>query len=279
MRNFFVSFRKNTASPGFLLCVAMTVLLLFAAEVYYDFDTQTRYSVFRALTYLTPDEHAANYELCSQMVVQNACSGWFSLFAPIIAAFCFVPTVCTERGEKAVRFQIFRTTRLKYSLSQFFSGVISGGAAISLGYIIFAALVMGLFPDIGEMSEFAADVLLETTFDLPYQILKMFLFGAFWSIPAMLLTSVLNNKYLIMCIPFFLKYGLKQLHQKISQDAFSAVNTDKNAIALANAINPDGILWVYDETRLVIWLVFGISAALMFAAFIIINRKRVDCGA
>ena len=279
MRNFFVSFRKNAASPGFLLCVAMTVLLLFAAEVYYDFDTQTRYSVFRALTYLTPDEHAANYELCSQMVVQNACSGWFSLFAPIIAAFCFVPTVCTERGEKAVRFQIFRTTRLKYSLSQFFFGVISGGAAISLGYIIFAALVMGLFPDIGEMSEFAADVLLETTFDLPYQILKMFLFGAFWSIPAMFLTSVLNNKYLIMCIPFFLKYGLKQLHQKISQDAFSAVSSDKNAIALANAINPDGILWVYDETRLVTWLVFGISAALMFAAFIIINRKRVDCGA
>lgn len=279
MRNFFVSFRKNTASPGFLLCVAMTVLLLFAAEVYYDFDTQTRYSVFRALTYLTPDEHAANYELCSQMVVQNACSGWFSLFAPIIAAFCFVPTVCTERGEKAVRFQIFRTTRLKYSLSQFFSGVISGGAAISLGYIIFTALVMGLFPDIGEMSEFAADVLLETTFDLPYQILKMFLFGAFWSIPAMFLTSVLNNKYLIMCIPFFLKYGLKQFHQKISQDAFSAVSPDKNAIALANAINPDGILWVYDETRLVTWLVFGISAALMFAAFIIINRKRVDCGA
>ena len=279
MRNFFVSFRKNTASPGFLLCVAMTVLLLFAAEVYYDFGTQTRYSVFRALTYLTPDEHAANYELCSQMVVQNACSGWFSLFAPIIAAFCFVPTVCTERGEKAVRFQIFRTTRLKYSLSQFFSGVISGGAAISLGYIIFTALVMGLFPDIGEMSEFAADVLLETTFDLPYQILKMFLFGAFWSIPAMFLTSVLNNKYLIMCIPFFLKYGLKQFHQKISQDAFSAVSSDKNAIALANAINPDGILWVYDETRLVTWLVFGISAALMFAAFIIINRKRVDCGA
>mgnify|MGYP004472210083 FL=1 len=279
MRNFFVSFRKNAASPGFLLCVAMTVLLLFAAEVYYDFGTQTHYSVFRALTYLTPDERAANYELCSQMVIKNAYSGWFSLFAPIIAVFCFVPTLCTERGEKAVRFQIFRTTRLKYSLSQFFSGVISGGAAISLGYIIFAALVMGLFPDIGEMSEFAADVLLETTFDLPYQILKMFLFGAFWSIPAMLLTSVLNNKYLIMCIPFFLKYGLKQLHQKISQDAFSAANTDKNAIALANAINPDGILWVYDETRLVTWLVFGISAALMFAAFIIINRKRVDCGA
>lgn len=279
MRNFFVSFRKNAASLGFLLCVAMTVLLLFAAEVYYDFDTQTRYSVFRALTDFTAEERAANYELCSHMVVQNARSGWFSLFAPIIAAFCFVPTICSEREEKASRFQIFRTTKLNFGVSQFFSGVVSGGAAISLGYIIFAVFVMILFPNIDEISGFSAEILQETAFNLPLLTLKVFLFGAFWSIPAMLLTSVLNNKYLIMCIPFFLKYGLKQLHQKISQDAFSAVNTDKNAITLANAINPDGILWVYDETRLVTWLVFGISAALMFAAFIIINRKRVDCGA
>lgn len=279
MRNFIVSFRKNAASFGFWLCVAMTVLLLFAAEVYYDFGTQTRYSVFRALTDFTPEERAANYELCSRMVVQNARSGWFSLFAPIIAAFSFVPTICSEREEKAARFQIFRTTKLNFGVSQFFSGVVSGGIAIALGYIIFAAFVMILFPNIGEMSGFSVEILQGTAFNLPLLTLKVFLFGAFWSVPAMFLTSVLNNKYLIMCIPFFLKYGLKQLHQKISQDAFSADNIDRNVIKLANAINPDGILWVYDETRLVTWLVFGISAALMFAAFIIINGKRVDCGA
>lgn len=279
MRSFYLQLKRIVTSPEFWCCILFTLILLFFAQIFLDSNTEDRYSVTRVLIEFSKEEMTFNYEMCNTMILQNACSGWFSLFAPIIAAFCFVPTVCTERVEKAVRFQIFRTTRLKYSLSQFFSGVISGGVAISLGYIIFAALVMGLFPDIGEMSEFAADVLLETTFDLPYQILKMFLFGAFWSIPAMFLTSVLNNKYLIMCIPFFLKYGLKQLHQKISQDAFSAVSSDKNAIALANAINPDGILWVYDETRLVTWLVFGISAALMFAAFIIINRRRVDCGA
>ena len=251
----------------------------FFAQIFIDSNTEDRYSVTRVLIEFSKEEMTFNYEMCNTMILQNACSGWFSLFAPIIAAFCFVPTVCTEREEKASRFQIFRTTKLKYSLSQFFSGVISGGAAISLGYIIFAAFVMILFPNIGEISGFSAEILQETAFNLPLLTLKVFIFGAFWSIPAMFLTSVLNNKYLIMYIPFFLKYGLKQLHQKISQDAFSADNIDRNAITLANAINPDGILWVYDETRLVTWLVFGISAALMFAAFIIINRKRVDCGA
>ena len=279
MRSLYLQLKRIVTSTKFGCCILFTIILLFFAQIFLDSNTEDRYSVTRVLIEFSKEEMTFNYEMCNTMILQNACSGWFSLFAPIIAAFCFVPTICSEREEKASRFQIFRTTKLNFGVSQFFSGVVSGGAAISLGYIIFAVFVMILFPNIDEISGFSAEILQETAFNLPLLTLKVFLFGAFWSIPAMLLTSVLNNKYLIMCIPFFLKYGLKQLHQKISQDAFSAVNTDKNAITLANAINPDGILWVYDETRLVTWLVFGISAALMFAAFIIINRKRVDCGA
>lgn len=279
MRSLYLQLKRIVTSTKFGCCILFTIILLFFAQIFLDSNTEDRYSVTRVLIEFSKEEMTFNYEMCNTMILQNACSGWFSLFAPIIAAFCFVPTICSEREEKASRFQIFRTTKLNFGVSQFFSGVVSGGIAIALGYIIFAVFVMILFPNIDEISGFSAEILQETAFNLPLLTLKVFLFGAFWSIPAMLLTSVLNNKYLIMCIPFFLKYGLKQLHQKISQDAFSAVSSDKNAIALANAINPDGILWVYDETRLVTWLVFGISTALMFAAFIIINRKRVDCGA
>lgn len=279
MRSFYLQLKRIVTSIEFWCCILFTIILLFSAQIFIESNTGERYSVTRVLIEFSKEEMTFNYEMCNTMILQNARSGWFSLFAPIIAAFCFVPTICSEREEKASRFQIFRTTKLNFGVSQFFSGVVSGGIAIALGYIIFAVFVMILFPNIDEISGFSAEILQETAFNLPLLTLKVFLFGAFWSIPAMFLTSVLNNKYLIMCIPFFLKYGLKQLHQKISQDAFSAVNTDKNAITLANAINPDGILWVYDETRLVTWLVFGISTALMFAAFIIINRKRVDCGA
>lgn len=279
MRNFIVSFRKNVTSLGFWLCVGMTVLLLFAAEVYYDYNTQTRYSVFRALTIFSREELANHFELCSATVVQNARSGWFTLFAPIITAFCFVPIICTEREEKAARFQIFRTTKLKYSISQFLSGVISGGLAMALGYIIFAVLAIILFPDMSEISGFTTDLMQETALNLLPLILKVFLFATFWSIPAMFLTSVLRNKYLIMCIPFFLKYGLNQLHQKISESVFLSSEINQNSINFANAINPDGILWVYDETMLTTALVFGVSAVLMFTVFVVIEQKRGDCGA
>lgn len=279
MRNFIVSFRKNATSLGFWLCVGMTVLLLFAAEVYYDYGTQSRYSVFRALTDFSREELANHIELCSANVVQNARSGWFTLFAPIIAAFCFVPIICAEREEKAARFQIFRTTKLKYSISQFFSGVVSGGIAISLGYIIFAIFVIILFPNMKIISEFPEDLMQDISQILLPLTLKVFVFGAFWSVPAMFLTSVLRNKYLILCIPFFLKYGLNQLHQKISESVFLSSEINQNSINIVNAINPEGILWVYDETMLTTALVFGISTILLFTAFVVIEQKRGDCGA
>ena len=277
MRSFIVTFRKNVTSLGFWLCVGMTILLLFAAEIYFDFGTQTRYSVFRALTDFSRSELANHFELCSITVIQNARGGWFTLFAPIIAAFCFVPTMCAEREQNAVRFQIFRTKKLNFHISQFLSGVISGGFAMALGYIIFAAAAFALFPSVSEMN--SAEMLQGANFNLLELTLGVWLFGAFWSIPAMFLTSVLRNKYIILCIPFFVKYGLNQTYQKVFQDAVSSEKFDKNLLEIANLINPNGLLWITDSTRLSVSLVFGISSILLFCAYLIVEQKRGDCGA
>lgn len=279
MRNLFVSFKKIITSRGFWLCVGMTVLLLFSAEVYTDYDTQDRYSVFRALTSLSREELCAEQELCGIMVIQNARGGWFTLFAPIITAFCFVPTMCAEREENAVRFQIFRTAKLKYSITKFLSGIISGGLAMALGYVIFSGAAMLLFPNVSEMTDSAKQMLGDITLDFPRLVVTTWLFGAFWSVPLMFLTSVLRNKYLVMCIPFFLKYGLTQSHHKILENTFSAEEIDEKMMKLANFIDPDGLLWINDSTRLNVISLFGIVSVLFFAAYIIIMQKRGDCGA
>lgn len=279
MRNFIVSFRKNVTSLGFLLCIGMTVLLLFSAEVYYDYSTQTRYSVFHTITMFSSDELANHYELCSMMIVQNARNGWFTLFVPIASAFCFIPMMCAEREQNAIRFQMFRTTRIKYHLSQFFSGVISGGLATTLGYILFAAIVLILFPNVSEMNEIEVQMLHGFEINLYELILEVWLFGSFWSIPAMFLTSVLQNKYLILCIPFFLKYGLNQTYQKIIQNAVSTDKIDNKLLDIAYLMNPDGLLWIDESNRLKIALLFGISAAVFFCIYLIINLKQGDSGA
>lgn len=277
MHNLIVSFRKKMTSCGFWLCFGMTVLLLFSAEIYTD-DNSSRYSVFRALTDFSTEDMTKKYQLCNILVSKNALMGWFTLFAPIIAAFCFSPLMCAEREENAVRFQIFRTTKLKYSIAEFFTGTISGGLAMALGYAIFCCAAMMMFPDVSEMTDSAAEILMNSSFDFPNTAFHVWLYGAFWSVPAMFLTSVLRNKYLIMCIPFFVKYGFSQTYQKILGNAISSENFDEKAIKLANFINPDGILWISETTRLNVVILFGALTLVFFAAFLIIMQKRSDSG-
>lgn len=279
MRNLFVSLRKNITSGGFWLCAGMTVLLLFSAEIYTDYDTMNRYSVFRALTDFSREELAAHFEMYNTAVIQNARGGWFTLFAPIIAAFCFVPLICAEHEENAMRFQIFRISKIKYSVTEFLSGTISGGLAMALGYALFGGAAMILFPGAPDLGGYDPEMFGNAAFNFPKLLLEMWLYGAFWSAPAMFCTSVTRNKYIVMCIPFFIKYGLAQTYQKLILNAISFEGIDEKMLKLANIINPDGILWVSDYTRLNAILVFGISAAVFFAAYVIINQKRGDCGA
>lgn len=279
MRGLVISFRKIITSRGFWLCVIMTVLLLFAAEVHTDSSTQNRYSVIRALMDFSAEELAEEFEFCNIMVVHYSRNGWFMLFTPIISAFCFVPLMTEEREKNAVRFQIFRTSKLKHYIAEFFAGVISAGTATAFGYGVFSAIVYPLFPSVSEMSEFAKNMLEGTAFNFPKLLLEMWCYGAFWSVPAMLLTSVLRNKYLIMCIPFFIKYGLTQTYQKITQNIYAGELQDAKMLRILSAVNPDGIIGINEFNRVSVIILFLISALILFAVYLMISMKRSDCGA
>lgn len=279
MRTLYVDFKKILTSSGFWLCILMTVLLLFFAEIHTDNTTLNRYSVIRGLTDFSREELAEEFEFCNISVVQNARSGWFMLFAPILGAFCFVPILTTEREENVLRFQIFRASRLKYYIADFFAGVVSAGAATALGYAFFSAIVSPLFPSISEMSDFAKNMLESTELNFPKLLLGMWCFGAFWSAPAMLLTSILRNKYLIMCIPFFLKYGLTQTYQKISQNIYAGEFPETKTLKILSAVNPDGIIWINEFNRVPVITLFAILALILLAIYLIVSMKRSDCGA
>lgn len=279
MRAFAVSIRKTIMSRGFIVCVIFTAILLFAAYIHTDYNTMNRYSVVRALTDFSREELSTEFEFCNIAVIQNARNGWFMQFAPILGAFCFAPIITTEREENALRFQIFRASKLKYYISQFLAGIISAGIATALGYALFTAIAFPLFPSISEMSEFAQMILSDWTFRFPKLLLGMFCFGAFHSAPALLLTSVLRNKYLIMCIPFFLKYGLTQAYQKLSQNYFAYGNPDAKMRKIINAINPDGIVRINESNYVSVIVLFAILFVFLFAIYLIISMKRSDCGA
>ena len=281
MRELLVSFRKIMTSRGFWLCVGMTVILMLTTEIYTDINTYNKYSVITALTELPAEEFTQHFELCRTVVMNDIRGGWLGMFIPIVTAFCFVPQICAERDNSAVRFQMFRSSKLKYNLTQFVSGTLAAGVAVLVGYVLVCGAVYLLFPAPSEFDGREAEWIASYGFSFPKQLLEIGLYGVFHSIPAMFCTAVMRNKYLIMCIPFFLKYGLSQAVQMIQRNAYGDYeNINLGLFKFTQIANPDGLLWITDQPDIKApALFFGITAAAFMAAYLIIKQNWRDSGA
>ena len=276
MRVFYLHLREICTSKGFYICITSAVILLLSAEIYNDSITNNRYSVIQTVMKFDLNDMLNYFEMCDLMVMQKAKNGWFSLFTPIITAFCFVPPICGEHDANARRFRIFRSSKLKFNLVRFFSSVICSGFAVMLGYVIFCGLIYFMFPHTAEFNGIQFE-----NFNFAKSLLGMFLFGTFWSMPAMLLTSFLRNRYVIMCVPLLFKYGISQSVQKISQNTLAGIDDiDYNLLKIANIINPDRLMYLENNSDMEwVILISGIFAVIFSAGYIIAGMKTEDCGA
>lgn len=281
MGNIYVCFRKLLTSLGFYLCILGTVALLFSAQVYTDTVNENRYSVIQAAMEFDGGYCLQHYDLCDFMIMKNAEYGWLTLFVPMITAFCFVPSMCTEQASNAIRYQIFRSSRLKFEFSRFLSGIISGGTAAAVGYAVFCGTVSLLFPAAAEYGGYEGQILADITFSFPCELLGIWLYGVFWSTPAMLLTSMMQNKYLIICIPFFVKYGMTQGYQRMIQSAVGDFeNVDHDLLKFLNITSPEALMGL-DGNGDFGWILlcFGTLLSGFLILYLTIQKSRRDCGA
>ena len=109
---------------------------------------------------------------------------------------------------------------------------------------------------------------------------EMFIYGAVAAIPSIMLTAISKNKYIVMCIPFFIKYALTQTCTKLLAQAYSSFdNIDERLIIFSNTINPDSILNIFEIANrewIVIYHIVILVIVLTFYLFI--QLRRLDCG-
>ena len=163
-----------------------------------------------------------------------------------------------------------------------------------VGFIIFVVIVHILFPFIGSYSEelqkdyrnvlAAMNINISGKFyvaEIMKKIGAMFLYGAFWAAPAMLLTGVIHNKYLILCLPFFLKYTMNQTVIRMTSQVLE--NPDK-VNPLFQRINmimyPDALAELSGDRKYMMQVLIY-SFAVMFLSYIVylfLQKRRVDHG-
>jgi len=294
IRNIKTNIYKIITGYGFYVCIIFTAVLCFSAYIYEDSMNGDKYSAFMSLTSFDRDFMLADTSFCSFEVMRKGAGSWLSLFIPLISAFAFIPLVCDEYEAKSVRFEIFRSSKLCYNLSQFITACLCGGFAVMLGFGLFILADYALFPNINEYStelkktyeEMLSCIYPNVTqsgysFIIIKKMGEMFLYGAVCAAPAIMFTSFIRNKYLVLCIPFFIKYTIDQTCIRLQSQASSDyTNIDTKMLKISSIADPDALSYLSDfgnDKKLV--LIY--NGALLFTAaviYLIIQSRRLDSG-
>ena len=285
-------FYKIVTGYGMYLCVLFTIILCFGTSIHIDMMNNDQYSVIRSLITFDREFMLSSYDFISINVALKGAGSWLSMFIPIISAFAYIPLVCDESESKSIRNAVFRSSKLKFYLLRFITAVLSGGFAVMIGYMVFCGMVFILFPGIGEFPaetrefyiQYLSDVYPSTAdfgigSALVIKFAEIFVYGAIAAIPAILLTAVSKNKYVVLCIPFFIKYALTQTSVKLIAQAYSnGEGVGGKLTDISNVINLDYVLQIYEMKGYKLIAVYIIVAISTLTLYLFIQLRRFDSG-
>lgn len=275
--------KKGVFNIGFAAAVITSVILCFTSSAYADGSNGKVYSVFEAVFAL--DKIDGDFTVSSVIIFGKALSGYIGLFMPVIAAFPFTVTFCSERGSGFMRLSVIRTGKNKYYFSKFLSAVIIGGLSVTLGVFIYGIIVALVFPSISsyEVSPEMLQIYIPngTSAAAAKVFTNAFIYGAIAVLPAFFLSSFCNDPYIITCIPFLFKFIQETALNKIYSEFIQNGEFDK--LDMLILFYPDSLVRIRERNSLdgICAAAVIINAAYVFlvlAGFIIIMNKRADKG-
>lgn len=290
--------KKVFTSFGFYSCVIITFLLCFTYNLSYDYVTNENLSIFNVFTSHSRSELLENVDYCSLNVFRVNISQWVILFIPIIASFSFVPLFCDERNSKMIRYSTVRTSKLTFNFGKFLSAFLAGGLAILIGHILFGIATYFMFPSLSEYSIELQDSFVESlAFMEPKmadlymsigsigliapRLFEFFLYGAISSIPVVVLAAISKNIYVIICVPFLMKYLIDQTMNKISLNVYmNNENPDKllQDFLIIFDTNATQNLFLYSDYIIKIIVANLVYVAIAYVIFSFIMNRRLDLG-
>lgn len=243
-------FKRVFSNKIYWLSVMTAILLLFCSAVHTD-DFSGKTYTFLSLFY---DDTAKGFlqngmiSMHSRFMGYDASYLW--MFCPIIVG---VPCVFSKKIE---RFVLFRISKNKYYLSKYATNLLLGGMIMLLAYVVFFAV--GFW-----MTKESWDMLVAR------KLLSVFFWGALNVIPSVILSEFVENKYLILCIPFVINYFMCMFMGSLIP------------FEIWNYISPWNyqILFLYDAKQILICSLIMLFLLVACGIGIKVSfERRCDCG-
>ena len=275
-----------TGGGLWLAAGAVFVLLLFAPAAFTS--TGAAVPALQAMICCALGQDGTQTEYIMPDALQltsSASSQYLDTFLPVIAAFPAVPLLLDAQKSGYSRFCLLRAGRAPWLCGQLLAGWFAGGAALALGYLAMALPTLMLLPwqDITP-----AQLLVSSPFAAlaPFlgagavvlaRMVDLFLYGSFFSLPALVLVRRLRNNYLALCLPLLVRFLydtlLTRFYRQALQDGAQSAAIQAadwfSANLAAAAAHPALPVWL--------WLLGGLGAALFFHCFL--AEGEVDIGA
>ncbi|MDE6733101.1 MAG: hypothetical protein K2J77_09535 [Oscillospiraceae bacterium] len=295
MSYLFYCIKKLLKSPAFWASVVGTAAVCLCSEIYFNSRTNTQETVIGMFAQYTREAFLEDSGLCSYAVFSGGFGVWAAMFAPVLAALSPITIAADERKSGMWRFSLHRAGRARFCGGSCAFVLIAGGLAIMLGYALFGALTAVMFPPISAYSPDKIEMFSAYTFregsamsaifkagGLPLCVIarlgETFLFGAVSAAAAMLLSAFCENKYIVICTPFFLKYSLAQIDSVLLMAAVSdPENYNEKLKKFANIIHPDGANYFLSYTANVPQIIITNAAfiCLMVLCYCVIRGRRL----
>jgi hypothetical protein len=98
----------------------------------------------------------------------------------------------------------------------------------------------------------------------------VFCYGAFYSLPALAMSVFTSNKYIVLCVPFLVKYLYDTVIQKITVDAMDNGNAD--VLNISGSLSSNSIITGGLTAESITFYVLA-AIALMLLFVLLMNKK------
>lgn len=248
-KSLFSTLKQILSGIDFGICCVGVFALCFTANV----GTASNGDPLNVLSYIFGKESPPSAE----QILGTHGGSWLFMFMPIIVGLCFVTVLCDDKNSRFIRYEIIRAGYFKFKSAKYISCAIGSGICAVIGFVPFVIFVENYFPK---------DVFFKI--NIPLIIVEMFIFGIISAVPCLITAAFTNNKYLILCVPFMLKYCVSQLSNMLSANAYENFESpDLTLGKIAQIINPDAICTIFSYPEKV--GIIAVNSAFLLGGFAI----------
>ena len=226
MRCIGLEMKKNMHWPYVLLSVAGIACLGFCGTVFDPSGVQT--TLFGLARQIHEGGIIPDISMSVPVIWQQGLGSWLALFAPLLVSFGYVVTLSSERQNGQMKFELIRGGNFRYSVSKVVSGALFSGAMFLAGYALFGLLLKLFFPAFSSFGEeqqwFYLSLYPGNSVILfcVYRLAGAFFFGVFAGVFGIGVAVFLEDKYMLICLPFLLNYIYQQVLQKAVAGKYAA---------------------------------------------------------